>query len=435
MFVGAINQQMRAVLDQLAKGWAGRDVYVACSGNFTVERVLARHGVGAIHSNDVSIYSCALGWRLAGQVLDYQIRLDRWAWLKPYLDGGLGTIATLLLLTTVAQHDREGAYHKRMLDAYRRGFGDLHAKTRKRVSKALKGLRVDSFYAGDLRDFVAQAPKAGTVCLSFPPTYRRGCEQAYRRMESIFAWPRPRYEMFGPDDFPTFLQGVRAFDQWVTSTDRRVEDAEANLVAEVQTSRRSHPVFMYSNATGVHRLSRPVVRTARLPWRPCVGQVQAPLRIVRTDNATLEAMRSLYLGRNIVTSAAMRCYAVLAGDGALIGALAFSLPRPRGLPESVCQMYLLADFAVRPSPHKRLSKLIIACALCREIQTDLEQFACRRIASIGTTAFTDRPVTMKYRGVFDLYNRAPGRLNYTGAAGKWNLSEALAWWTRLHSAK
>jgi hypothetical protein len=66
MFIGSINRYMRAVLETAAGQWKGLPVYVACSGNFTVERILAKCSVGAIHSNDVSIYSCALGWHLAG---------------------------------------------------------------------------------------------------------------------------------------------------------------------------------------------------------------------------------------------------------------------------------------------------------------------------------------------------------------------------------
>ena len=64
MFIGSINRYMRAVLQTAAAGWKGLPVFVACSGNFTVERILAQCGVGAIHSNDVSIYSCAPGRQL-----------------------------------------------------------------------------------------------------------------------------------------------------------------------------------------------------------------------------------------------------------------------------------------------------------------------------------------------------------------------------------
>jgi len=41
---------MRAVLEMTAVAWKGLPVY-ARSGNFTVERIQARYGVGAIHSD------------------------------------------------------------------------------------------------------------------------------------------------------------------------------------------------------------------------------------------------------------------------------------------------------------------------------------------------------------------------------------------------
>ena len=70
MFIGSINRYMRCVLESAASQWRGQDIYVACSGNFTVERILSslRDGVGRIFSNDVSIYSCALGWHPAPKV-------------------------------------------------------------------------------------------------------------------------------------------------------------------------------------------------------------------------------------------------------------------------------------------------------------------------------------------------------------------------------
>jgi hypothetical protein len=97
MFIGSINRYMRAVLEQAASQWKGLPVYVACSGNFTVERILARCGVGAIHSNDVSIYSCALGWHLDNAPKRYVIKDQEYSWLQPYLEPGPSTIATLLL--------------------------------------------------------------------------------------------------------------------------------------------------------------------------------------------------------------------------------------------------------------------------------------------------------------------------------------------------
>ena len=90
MFIGSINRYMRCVLESAASQWRGLDVYVACSGNFTVERILSRCGVGRIFSNDVSIYSCALGWHLAiasqpsvNPPHPFVIKASEFNWLEP----------------------------------------------------------------------------------------------------------------------------------------------------------------------------------------------------------------------------------------------------------------------------------------------------------------------------------------------------------------
>ena len=48
--------------------------------------VLMDHPVGAIHSNDVSIYSCALGWHMANTPKRFVIKAQDYSWLKPYLE-------------------------------------------------------------------------------------------------------------------------------------------------------------------------------------------------------------------------------------------------------------------------------------------------------------------------------------------------------------
>ena len=175
MFIGSINRYMRAVLETAAGQWKGLPIYVACSGNFTVERILARCGVGAIHSNDVSIYSCALGWHLAGNPIPYKVKesAGEFAWLADYLEPGPATIATLLLTGEMRKVSGDNAYAKRMWDEYRRRWPMLHAKTVERVKKATDNLKIASYFAGDCREFLAGADRDG-VCISFPPTYKGG---------------------------------------------------------------------------------------------------------------------------------------------------------------------------------------------------------------------------------------------------------------------
>ena len=337
MFIGSINRHMRAVLEQAAGQWKGLPVYVACSGNFTVERILARCGVGSIHSNDVSIYSCALGWHLAGafsdsedsQAVRYRVKdqAEEFAWLGEYLQDGLATIATLLLageMLKVGPMPGSGKelnpYARRMREAYRRRWPGLHAATAERVKRALGGLSIASYFAGDCRDFLAGADRDG-VCISFPPTYKGGYERLFKKLEAVFGWPASSYRVFGPEDFEQFSAAVRSFRHWMISSDTPQPALEHQHVATVQTSLLSKPVYMYSDAAPP-RLATARQRLGRNPWPPRTDEVVEPIQIARIDAATMNAIRSLYLARSITVCDAPRNYAVLSA-GRLVGAFSF----------------------------------------------------------------------------------------------------------------
>jgi len=51
---------------------------------------------------------------------------------------------------------------------------------------------------------------------------------------------------------------------------------------------------------------------------------------------------------------------------------------------------------------------------------------------ILTTAFTDKPVSMKYRGVYSLMKRGEGFLQYTAPAGEITAEEAIRTWIKKY---
>jgi len=163
-----------------------------------------------------------------------------------------------------------------------------------------------------------------------------------------------------------------------------------------------------------------------------MDEVVDPVQIVRIDAKVMNAIRSMYLAQHITVCDAPRNYAVLSA-GKLVGAFAFAYPR--GVGGMACDIYLLSDFAIRPSPHRRLSKLILACVMSREVKADLEHWLVSRLSKIGTTAFTKNPVSMKYRGLFEVYSRDEGKVNYMGQAGRWSLAEGVRWWRENHASK
>jgi hypothetical protein len=686
MFVGAINQDMRSVLAELAPAWRGRSVYVGCSGNCTVERILARCGVTELHGNDVSLYSCALGHHLAAQPFAVTVKDESLSWLEPCLQPGLPTVATLLLCTTVLQFwGRDNPYHRRMFEAHRRRFPDLHAETVAKLEKATAGVALRSFHAGDVVDFLAAAP-ADAVAVSFPPTYclapehriltadlrwmpasdiepgqrllafdeeprpgvrcrrwrfatvlhsepakrecakvhlangdtvvctvdhpwladrvdnkrggaRRGwvradqllarapfvlkplcpwendlsyeagwlagmfdgegCiarsgtkrgvswnlniaqkmgpvaervmdllrsrgfasaqhggrpdgmrhisvvggfpevlralgqirpirllkkladldtrhvpsvrsqrairvrvvavepvgvqevqsiatstrtyvgegylmhnssgyERLYKKLDAAFAWEEPEYQLFTEERFQELIEIMRTKSAWMLSRDAAVPALKEHQIALVQTGMRSRPVHIYANQP-LARLTQPHQRLDEVPWPRLPAEPRPPLAIVPIGQGQLNTLRSEYLSVAITPGQSDKAWAVLA-HGELIGAAAFANPN-QGASGAWCSVYLMTDFAVT-SAVPRLSKLVLAAMLSTEMQTLLCERYCRRIETIGTTAFTPKPVSMKYRGLFELHSRKEGRFNYLGAAGRWTLEEGFHWWTK-----
>ncbi len=425
MFIGSINADMRSILAGLAPAWRGLPVFVGCSGNFTVERILAAQGFTELHGNDVSLYSCALGAYLAKQPFRVEVKDGELAWLGDWLQPGLPALATLLLCTSTLEfHGRDHPYHRRMWDAYLRRWAALHAKTVANLEKGMSGVSLRSFFAGDVVDFLAAAPPESVV-VSFPPTYKGGYERLYKKLQAAFAWDEPTYQLFTPERFETLLEGMTSKRYWCLSRDEPVPALAEYEIGRVQTSLRSKPVHVYANVRA-SILTQPRQNVADVPFpRLSDPPVEGPVSIVTLSQEQLNTLRSEYLSPTIVPARIMWAYGVLLG-GRLAGAFAFGSPAG---PIGFCDVYMTSDFAVQSSV-PRLSKLVLACILSSEVRDILEQKMAQKVRSIGTTAFTDKPVSMKYRGVFDLHSRKEGRLNYLGEAGKWTLEQALTWWKK-----
>ena len=429
MFIGAINSQLRSILAGFRE-FQDRPVYVGCSGNFTVERVLSSKGVKAVHSNDVSLYSCAVGSYLAGEPIEIGIADDELSWMGRYLEPGPSSIAMLLLCSEMLKHyERTEPYHRRMWKAYSGRFDSMHGETLARVGKALGGLTISSFWAGDVVDFVAQAPEeAAVVC--FPPTYKGGYERLYKVMDRVFTWEAPSYATFDDERFVELTELVMSRPVWMTMRDQPEPVLEEHLTGMVQTGLRSRPVYVYSSAAST-TLTMPRQSVEPVPLPRLEGEVDSALSIARISQGQLNQLRSEYMAPSITPASAQLSVGVKVGDR-LIGALAFSRSNYFG---EWCDAYMLTDLAVRPTVYRRLSKLVLAVAVSTEMKAVLEQALNMPVATIGTTAFTDRPVSMKYRGLFDLHSKKEGSLNYLAQTGRWTLREGLEWWQKRHSQR
>ena len=436
MFRGSIPAELRSIVAEASQGWTSSDVYVGCSGNFTIERVL--QGRFALHSNDVQLYSCAVGGYFSGSPLDLSVRdgqREEWGWLDAYLGTPIDTLATVMLSTEMlVGHASENAYLRRMRDGYRRQWPALHARTTERIEG--QTLRLESYLPGDVMAFVETVPDDQTFAC-FPPFFAGDYEAMYASLGEVFTWQPPEYELYEPAEaLTTLLERMRTKRHWLLGTRMEQPDLADELLGIVRTTNRGVPIYLYGDSQA-RRFVRPrqnlepVLLTRLQP-----GETLAPpLFLSILTGGQFATLRSQYMNALIEPGEPSLCVAVHSRDR-LLGVFAYStapsfaqwgayLPMP--------YIYLLSDFPVAPVTEDRLSKLIVYAAMSSEATLLAERTHNHRVRSIVTTARTRRRQSMKYRGPMRLLNHKDdpkfgNELNYGAAMGKWTLQEAYERW-------
>jgi hypothetical protein len=430
LFVGSINQDLRALVSEVTRGWESEHVYIGCSGNFTIERILKKRDF-QLHGNDVSLYTCNIGKYLAGEKMEISVKDANLKWLEPYMTEGIPRIATILLCTTMLDgYNRTEPFFVRKREAYKAQWERLHKETCEKVAKGIEGLKLAEFWAGDVVEWAISSPK-DQAFISFPPTYTGGYERLYKAFEDTFEWQEPPYEIFDKERLAVMIEAVKEKKEWMMARDEPIEGLEGYEVGKVQTSLRSKPVIVY--ASKAHkRITMPHQKTEHVKIPRANENTEftedSVVSVVKITQGQMNTLRSLYLNPGIAPASASLNLAVLV-DGKLIGAMGLSRSQ-----FSMGDAYLMSDFVIRPVKYKRLSKLVLACVLSKEVKLLFEQCINGRVKTVSTTAFTDKPVSMKYRGLFELHSRKenPSRLNYTTEAGRWTLQEGFKWWMNKH---
>lgn len=438
MFHGSIPADLRAIIHEHAATWSGQaeDVYVGCSGNFTIERVLHDSGF-RLHGCDVQLYSSAIGWYLAGQELPITIRpesADELDWLTPYFDGRAGTLAVVLLGSRFFQWTGRGdhPYYGRMLAAYRQQFPELHTKTVAKI-EALP-LRLASYAPMDVNQWLAERVPAEAPVVAFPPFYAGDYEGQFASLDKHLEWPAPEYPTLDDTAKQTLIDRITDRPHWVLGLHFEVEELAGRLRGQVQTANRGLPINVYSSVPR-SRIVRPnqrlePVRAPRLVPGQRLGEA---LTLAPLSMGQFATLRSQYMNHNIRPGTPTMAIAVLV-DGVVVGAFAFSTPKFD--PHNV---YMLSDFPVAPTSYARLAKLVLYAALSTEAQFLAQRTMNTRLTRLNTTAFTQRPASMKYRGLLRLNSRKDSvdpayryQLDYGSELGRWSLSEGFAEWSRKH---
>lgn len=425
MFTGSINQPTRKLLYNLRSKFINKEIYVGCSGNFTVEGIL--QGIGRLHSNDVSLYSYAIGRYLVNEPVDYEIRNPELKWIEGYWKDELDKVVTILMsLDYLDYWYRNNRYFKRMAENYRDSWGVIHEQTKAKLQKSLD-IRIESYFNGDVVKHFRDAP-LDAVLIAFPPTYGGGYEKLYSHLETAYSWRGAEYDLVKPDEmFRTLAEIAQRHSNWLLMSDQVKE--EYPLFAKVQSDDKHKPVYLYGTIEDKYFMSSSP-QYEYVPFKPIKDGEITDLKLVKLSLPQYRYIRAMYLKKSIVGSDfIILAVAVLNQDNELLGALSFS-----SLLNGMVQMTLDLSVERLQTRYKKLSKLILMVSQTEEIRTLLQNSTGTLIEYLQTTVFTDRAVSMKYRGVYDLYRKDEGKLIYRSLAGKYKLNEVVGIWKEKYES-
>jgi hypothetical protein len=422
VFVGAVPLPAVEQITRAVPFGDWREVFVGCSGSFRFDRAVRDvHPSVRVHSNDISLLSCSLGALATGT--DFPIAFtERLQFIEPLLAGEpfIARVAAVGIALEMAKYKAGNAYAEAHFGHYRDRFAEFLAPAMARLKTFLDGLQVASFHPGDFRAQAERAAAAGGGVAAFPPTYKSGYERLYRFLDENTAWDRPSYDVWDPAKLEAWIDELDAMGvRYAVLTDHTLDHHEP---ATVYRGGSNKPVYTFADRAGTS-VRRATHRSEPFRYTPLDPEALTPnsrVEIISATSGQMNFLKDIYLSKGIAHVSGLANFLVMI-DGCLAGGFIYARSKYGG-----DDIYLLSDFALVPK--SRVSKLIAMLTTSEAVISRMEVKLLQRIESVFTTAFTTRPVSMKYRGVFELVGRKPGFLNYASKVRRESPAAIYADW-------
>lgn len=424
MFIGSIPKKL--ITQILGNIHLKPRVYIGCSGSFRTEHAIKNlMPEKQVYGNDVSLLSCAVGNLLTGERLDvaFSGRLEP---LNQLRGDAVANTAAICLAITLARFKGNNQYSQAHFAHILRNLADYHRIEKAKLQRYTDGFSIDGFHAGDFHHQIDAARENDGTVIMFAPTYKGGYENIYKFVNTSVTWAAPTYGVWDPENTEELIQRLLAENQsFAIVSDRRME----SVAPRIMFAGSNKPIYMYANDA---RSSLRREGKKSQPFRYRLVDVDAINEDSKVEIALLNAqqlnfLKNIYLAKGINHKAGMMNFAVLV-DGMLVGAFIFSMAQ---YGDKIHNIYMLSDFST--SRNRKLSKLVPMLATSRDVINHVNRQYLIDIQSVYTTAFTTKPVSMKYRGIYKLAKRGDGFLNYSSPVREQTPQEIFTEWYRKYA--
>jgi len=412
MFIGSVPKDVMMQMHSIVEFENYENAFILCSGSFRIDSsISSTYQKLQVHSNDVNVLSVSIGKLAVGETINVDF-VNKLSFVEEYLVGlesysFIDRVAAIAASMQVAKFSSKNEYNQIHQKHIIQNFAVFHQKAKLSIQKLLEKLPIATFTAGD---FVEQSKKArpgSDIVIGFPPTYKGGYERIFKFVNQNIAWEPPEYAIFDPKTLGDFLLDLtnRDISYCVYSDQLQMEKLTCGGKF-LSTSNK--PIYLYVNnidKSSFRKKNQNSKQFKYQPFDPAEATQDSVVNVVRMDSAQMNFLKNVYLAKRINHVSGMFNYCVFI-DGKLAGGIIMALSKYGDI-ES---LYVLSDFSVSRS--NKLSKLIAMIATSKDIVAEIERKTLLKFKSLFTTVFTDKPVSMKYRGIWDLYARREGFLNY-----------------------
>ncbi len=431
MFVGALPKETLEQVTRLVRLDNVAEAYVCCSGSFRLEQTLAQLSDRVdVIGNDVSLVTSAVGtyaatedcfpFRFHGELEPFEERLEG-ATVRQ-------RIAAILVAGQMSRFTGKSEHAALHRQHYLHAFDAYLKKADEKLTKLLLSFRMRRFECRDFRDHAREGIARRALILGFPPTYRGGYESLYRFLSRNIEWPEPSYDVFDPEDIGDWvLELHESGAPYLVGCDKALESLRP---AASFANTGKHTLYIYARTDESSLLRR---GHTMKPFRydavdAAALAMDTRVTLVQVGAGEMNFLKEQYLARNIDHTPGHLNFLVYLG-GKLAGGFIYT----RSKHDPTKTLYLLSDFSV--VRERRVSKLVAMLAASEQPVGVAARRMLIRPEHVFTTAFTDRPVSMKYRGIYELVGRGERFLNYASAIRRQDPADVYAEWWRKYAAR
>lgn len=435
MFTGTTPPEVKLVIQDILSRTTEKDVYSACSGNYTNDKLASALGF-RVHSNDVSLYSKVIADAvMAKDTTPLKVKdpileelFSHWE------EHRYKKVAMVMFVMRIANLlPQKNGYQIEMLKTFlQQSQADIFYKsTLEKLGKGALDFKIEDFYYGDFSEFL-KLKKGKGIGIAFPPTYKGGYEKMFKAIEDIFEYAHAEYNIFDPETAGELYLSLLKDDKNIIFSDREYEEILEFKTAEIKLGQSKHPIYLYSSADKEHRsyyiererkANKSKYTTLPIDY---VFSEKTKISVKMVPKEDVNYFKGFYMSNKVNYTDGGDMAFIFFADGMAFGFTAFS-----HYSSTLDTAFGIADFVVN-SHTKKLSKLLIMLELSHDVRMLLARNVGDYYDYIKTPVYTDKPVSMKYRGVFKLTKKEKGKLTYIGEFTNETINEIYQKWLKRY---